>query len=318
MAMHKRIFANHPNSIMTKENAPLIAIILSFFAIYIIWGSTYLFVAYAVEEIPPLKMAAVRFLLASFIILIFSPLLIKWKEVKKAEIKNAMIAGFMFLTLGNGAMTYALQFIDSGFSALIISAQPLVLLFMMKAINGTPIKPKAMIGVGLGILGMYLLISQQGITSGPDQWKGLLAIISCLFTWGYASMYVSKVEMPKSIFVNSAIQMLFSGFSLIIISFLFREPTVNWLELKPISIFSVLYLVIFGSIMAFTAFNYLLKFISPEKVSTSTYINPIVALMLGWYFRDELVTMQSVIAAGILLTGVYFINSNKVKKKAAV
>ena len=318
MAMHKRIFANHPNSIMTKENAPLIAIILSFFAIYIIWGSTYLFVAYAVEEIPPLKMAAVRFLLASFIILIFSPLLIKWKEVKKAEIKNAMIAGFMFLTLGNGAMTYALQFIDSGFSALIISAQPLVLLFMMKAINGTPIKPKAMIGVGLGILGMYLLISQQGITSGPDQWKGLLAIISCLFTWGYASMYVSKVEMPKSIFVNSAIQMLFSGFSLIIISFLFREPTVNWLELKPISIFSVLYLVIFGSIMAFTAFNYLLKFISPEKVSTSTYINPIVALMLGWYFRDELVTMQSVIAAGILLTGVYFINSNKVKKKAAI
>jgi len=308
------IFALNLKSKMIEKPAPLIAIIFSFFAIYIIWGSTYLFVAYAVEEIPPLKMAAVRFLLAAFIILIFSPLLIKWKEVKKEELKHAMIAGFMFLTLGNGAMTYALQFIDSGFSALIISAQPLILLFMMKAINGTPIKPKAMIGVGLGIIGMYLLISQDGIASGPDQWKGLLAIISCLFTWGYASMYVSKVKMPKSIFVNSAIQMLFAGFSLVIISLLFREPSVNWLELKPISIFSVLYLVVFGSILAFTAFNYLLKFISPEKVSTSTYINPIVALMLGWYFRDELVTMQSIMAACILLTGVYFINSNKVKK----
>jgi len=299
---------------MTQATKHLIAIILSFFAIYIIWGSTYLFVAFAVEEIPPLKMAAVRFLIASALIFIFSPLLINWKEVKRSEIKHSMIAGFMFLTLGNGAMTYALQFIDSGFSALVISAQPLVLILMMKIMNGTPIKSKAMIGVGLGFLGMILLISQEGITSRPDQWKGLVAIVSCLFTWGYASMYVSKVEMPKSIFVNSAIQMVFAGVSLIILSLLFHEPAVDWFQLKRISIFSVLYLVVFGSIMAFTAFNFLLKHISPEKVSTSTYINPIVALFLGWNFRDELITNQSMLAAAILLTGVYFINSNKVKK----
>lgn len=299
---------------MTQATKHLIAIILSFFAIYIIWGSTYLFVAFAVEEIPPLKMAAVRFLIASALIFIFSPLLINWKEVKRSEIKHAMIAGFMFLTLGNGAMTYALQFIDSGFSALVISAQPLVLILMMKIMNGTPIKSKAMIGIGLGFLGMILLIVQDGITTSPGQWKGLLAMISCLFTWGYASMYVSKVEMPKSIFVNSAIQMVFAGVSLIVLSLLFQEPAVDWFQLKRISIFSVLYLVIFGSIMAFTAFNFLLKHISPEKVSTSTYINPIVALFLGWYFRDELITNQSMLAAAILLTGVYFINSNKVKK----
>jgi len=121
--------------------------------------------------------------------------------------------------------------------------------------------------------------------------------------------------MPKSIFVNSAIQMAFAGASLVLLSMIFREAPVNWLHLKQMSIVSILYLAVFGSIMAFTAFNYLLKHISPEKVSTSTYINPIVAIFLGWHFRDEIITTQSMIAAAILLTGVYFINSNKVKRR---
>ncbi len=298
---------------MTK-NRHLIAIVLSFFAIYIIWGSTYLFVAYAVEEIPPLKMAALRFLLASLIILIFSPLLVNWNEVKASQIKHSMIAGFMFLSLGNGAMCYALQFIDSGLSALLISSQPLVLILMLRIIDKIAIKPKALIGVALGIIGMYLLVSQKSLVSHADQWKGLLAMLSCLFTWGYASLYVTKVELPSSTFVNSAIQMAFASFTLFIGSWIFGEASTDWYNLKSITWYSVLYLVVFGSIIAFTAFNFLLKYVSPEKVSTSTYVNPIVAMFLGWYFRDEILTNQSLIAAIILLTGVYFINTNKTKK----
>jgi len=298
---------------MSPPRPHIIALILSFFAIYIIWGSTYLFVAFAVEEVPPLKMAAMRFLIASALILLVSPLLIKWKEVSRTQIKHAMIAGFMFLTLGNGAMSYALQFIDSGFSALIISSQPLVIILLMKILDKVSINPKAIIGCALGLVGMYLLVSQKKLVGGPDQWKGVVAMISCLFTWGYASLYVKRVEMPKSIFVNSAVQMAFASISLFTASLIFGEPAIDWLELKSITWFSILYLVIFGSIAAFTAFNFLLQHISPDKVATSTYINPIVAIFLGWYFRDEFISSQTLIAASILLAGVYFINSNKPK-----
>jgi len=272
-------------SFMTDSKKHLILVVLAFFAIYFIWGSTYLFVAFAVEEIPPLLMAGARFILASIIILIFSPFLVSWKTLKRKEIKNAMIAGFMFLTLGNGAMTYALQFIDSGFAALIISAQPLVLLLMMYLIDKIPISRKSMIGIALGIFGMYLLVSQQELVSKPDQWKGLVAIVSCLFSWGYASLFVKKSEMPKNYFVNAAIQMLFAALTLILASFLVGERSVDWFGLSNMAWFSLLYLVIFGSIIAFTSFNFLLEYISPEKVATSTYINPIVALFLGWYFK---------------------------------
>lgn len=300
---------------MNQSRSHFISIVLAFFAIYIIWGSTYLFVAYAVEEVPPLKMAAMRFLIASGLIFLISPLLIKWKEVTWPQIKHGMIAGFMFLTLGNGAMCYALQYIDSGFSALIISAQPVVIIVLMRFIDKVKINTKVVIGCALGLLGMYLLVSQKQLVSGPDQWKGLLAMVSCLFTWGYASLYVRHVELPKSHFVNSAVQMAFASLSLFVASWIFGEASTDWFELKSITWFSILYLVVFGSIAAFTAFNFLLQHISPDKVSTSTYINPLVAMALGWYYRDEVLTQQTLMAAIILLAGVYFINSNKPKAK---
>lgn len=298
---------------MNKTKPNLLAIVLSFFAIYIIWGSTYLFVAFAVEEVPPLILASVRFFIASIAILVICVFTVDWKTLRWEQIKHSMIAGFMFLTLGNGAMCYALQYIDSGFSALMISVQPLVIIIMLRVLENVQVSPKAMIGCVLGILGMYLLVSQKNLVAGPNQWKGLLAMVSCLFTWGYASLYVRNVELPKSHFVNSAIQMAFASVSLFVLSLLFRESKVDWFGLENITYFSILYLIVFGSVAAFTAFNFLLQHIEPEKVATSTYINPLVAILLGWHFRDEFISTQTLLAAGILLIGVYFINTNKKK-----
>lgn len=298
---------------MTKSKPNFLAIVLSFFAIYIIWGSTYLFVAFAVEEIPPLILASVRFFIASIAILIICLFTADLKSLQWPQVKHSMIAGFMFLTLGNGAMCYALQYIDTGFSALMISVQPLVIILMMRVLEKVKISPKAMIGCALGMFGMYLLVSQKDLVSGPNQWKGLLAMVSCLFTWGYASLYVRHVELPKSHFVNSAIQMAFASISLFALSFIFGEAKVDWFELKDLTYFSMIYLIIFGSVAAFTAFNFLLQHIEPEKVATSTYINPLVAILLGWYFRDEIISSQTLMAAGLLLIGVYFINTNKKK-----
>lgn len=312
-SLAKRTFAA-----MTPDKKHLILIVLSFFAIYFIWGSTYLFVAIAVEEIPPWKMAGVRFLIAALVISAIVALTKQWKGITKTQVINATIAGFMFLTLGNGAMTYGLQYVDSGFAALIIAASPLVMLIMLYFFEKTPISPKSWIGIALGIFGMYLLVSQDQIIQKPGQWKGLLAVVSCLFTWGYASIFVKNADVPKSYVANTGIQMITAGTTMMLISLLIGEPSVDWLAVSQVSWGSILYLAVFGSVFAFTAFNFLLKHISPEKVSTSTYINPIVALFLGWYFRDELVTNQSMTAAGILLLGVYFINSRNYKKKQVV
>lgn len=294
-----------------KPLYPVYVTVLAFIAIYLVWGSTYLFIAYAVEEIPPFFMAGIRFLIAAIFIFLLSPFFINWQSVKKTQVLNSIQAGIWFLVLGNGAMTWALKYIDTGFASLVISSQPLILLVMMWAFDGHRIKAKSIFGMILGLVGMYLLIDQDGLMTGKKDWLALAVMFSCLFTWGYGSLFVSKAKLPQNHFLNAAIQMTTGAIVLIIAGFIFEWDDFQLTKVSSFSWLCVLYLVIFGSIIAFTAFNFLLTYISPEKVATSTYINPIVAVFLGWYFRHELVTPQTIIAASILLIGVYFINTSK-------
>ena len=133
----------------------------------------------------------------------------------------------------------------------------------------------------------------------------------CLLSWSYGSLFVGKADLPLNYFVNTGYQMLTAGILLIIASNLFGETWSYPTEWSSPTQISMILLILFGSIVAFTSFNYLLKTVSPEKVATSTYVNPIIALLLGWYFLNEQLTPQSIVAAAILLTGVYFINTNK-------
>lgn len=288
-------------------------ILASFAAIYIVWGSTYLFIKLALVELPPFILAGMRFMTAGVIIFALSLQNRKKWNLNKKKITNAVIAGFFFLTWGNGAVSWSMQYIDSGFAALMISSQPLVLLIMMWVIYRKPILPKSWVGVLLGFVGVYLLVSQNELVASHDQWLGVLLIFTALLSWGYGSIFIGRAETPSSFFINSAIQMISAGVCLTIFSFLISEPTpsLNTISLKVW--LSITYLVIFGSIIAFTAFNFLLKHISPEKVATGTYVNPIIAMILGWAVLGEVITNQSIIAAGILLMGVYFINFTKQK-----
>ncbi len=134
----------------------------------------------------------------------------------------------------------------------------------------------------------------------------------CMLSWAYSSIFVAKADLPSNFFVNTGYQMLFGGSVLLIASFAIGEERLPLPSWNTEVINSMLMLIIFGSIVAFTAFNYLLSKVSPEKVATSTYVNPIVALILGWYFLNESISLQSIIVAVVLLTGVYFINTKKV------
>jgi drug/metabolite transporter (DMT)-like permease len=286
-------------------------IILAFFSIYVIWGSTYLLNKIAVSELPPFMLASIRFITAGLLIFIIAKLMGKSLAITKRQFINTSIAGFLFLAFGNGIVVWALKYVDSGFAALEISAQPLVVLILMRVFQGKKIEMMSVVGVILGIIGIYLLVSQNEVISKEGSILGMVMIFVCMVSWASGSLFVGKADLPTNYFVNTGYQMLAGGFMLLLGSLIFGEswsfPNV-WSEKVQ---WSMVLLVLFGSIVAFTSFNFLLKRVSPEKVATSTYVNPIIALVLGWYFLNEVITAQSIIAAVILLTGVYFINTKK-------
>lgn len=285
--------------------------VLAFLSIYLIWGSTYLLNKIAVGQLAPFMLAGVRFLTASLLMFLIVGITKKSLRVNLVQLKNTAIAGFLFLAIGNGVVVWALSYVDSGLTALTIASQPLVVLLLLWILEKRKIKLFSWVGVFVGLLGMYLLISQNQISSSPESFKGILMIIGCVITWGYASIFVGKAELPKNYLVNTAYQMLFGSLWLILMSVIKNERWISPVNWQPNVQWAMLGLIIFGSIVAFTSFNYLLKIVSPEKVATSTYINPIVAMVLGYLVLKETISTQSIIAAVILLTGVYFINMKR-------
>ncbi len=286
-------------------------VFLAFFAIYVFWGSTYLLNKIAVSELSPFLLASCRFITAGLLIFILAKIMGISLSITKKQFINAVIAGILFLSFGNGVVVWALRYVDSGFAALEISAQPLIILLLMRILQGKKIQPMSVVGVVLGIIGIYLLVSQKQVITKEDSITGMIMIFFCMLSWAYGSLFVAKADLPTNYFVNTGYQMFTAGIILALMSLSFGEEWISPLDWSVKVQWSMILLVIFGSILAFTSFNFLLKAVSPEKVATSTYVNPIVALLLGWYFLDEQITVQSVVAAVVLLTGVYFINTKK-------
>lgn len=295
---------------MSSPRNPLF-IILAFFAIYFIWGSTYLMNKVAVTELPPFMLASIRFVTAGILIFIIAKLLGKSLRITRKQFLNTLVAGFLFLSFGNGVSVWALKYIDTGIAALVISAQPLVVLVLLYLLDGKKILPMSLIGVAFGISGIYLLVSQNEVVSNENFYLGITMIFACLISWSLGSLFVGRANLPSNHFVNTAYQMFTAGIILGLASLLFQEEWSSPAIWSFPTQLSMVLLVLFGSIVAFTSFNYLLKVVSPEKVATSTYVNPVIAMLLGWYFLNEQITNQSILAASVLLTGVFFINTKK-------
>ncbi len=295
---------------MSSKNSKVL-IILAFFSIYIFWGSTYFLNKVAVTELPPFFLASMRFFTAGVLMIIIAAALKIDLRVSKKQLLNTSIVAFFFLVYGNSVFVWALQFLESGFGSLIASIQPLVVLILMRIIDGKKMQKKSVIGVFLGVLGMYLLVSQDSLTTVENSFLGICVMLTCVLSWSYGSIFVSKANLPKNYLVSSGYQMIIGGGLQGVISLFFQEDwssPVMWSQNVQIAMFL---LIVFGSLVTFTAFNYLLKVVSTEKVATSAFVNPVIALFMGWYFLDEKLTLQSALASVILLTGVYFITTRK-------
>lgn len=281
-------------------------IILSFFCIYFIWGSTYLATAWVFDMFPPFLMLGLRMTAAGLLLLFFSYKGLKgltWKQVL-----NAAYFGILILGIGTGCCMWAIQFMDSGLVALIVGAQPLALVLMGWLLLKNRPSVWRMLGVLLGMLGMFVLIQQDKIQTDPGAYKGIIAVSVSILAWSFSALYIKKADMPKSKLTSAALQMLAAGGVLLLVSWGFQEPIsqlstqFSWLSIACLG-----YLIVFGSIVAYSAYNYLLMVEDPNKVATTTYVNPVIALFLGWCFNNEQLSLQALIAATVLIIGVVFI-----------
>ncbi|MAT56056.1 MAG: hypothetical protein CMN32_16410 [Saprospirales bacterium] len=303
---------------MTKNNRTSLLVLAAFATIYIVWGSTYLANWYAIHEIPPFLMSGSRFVMAGILLLIAS-LAIEKQLPTAAQLKNAAWVGFLLLTAGTGMLVWSEQFISSGMVALMTALQPLLVVLLMWMMKGKRPSLQTMLGTGLGMLGMVFLVGQDQFVSDARSLIGIGAIFLALLSWGYASIKVAELDLPKSKLLSAGLQMLFGGLVLVLISVVSGEAgSFDVSAMTARGFWSWMYLIVFGSILAFSAFNYLLVKSTPEKVATANYVNPVVALLLGWGLNNELITNQSLVAAAFMLTGVVFINARIKRRKYAI
>ncbi|MEP7214085.1 MAG: EamA family transporter [Acidobacteriota bacterium] len=298
----------------------LITLILAFAAVYIIWGSTYLAIKYAIETLPTFLMAGVRFTIAGSILYAWARLSKNYEKPKLVHWRTGLIVGALLLGIGNGGVVLAEHYITSSLAALLVATVPfwIVLLGWMFMGTGRP-NLKVTAGLALGFLGVYLLIAGPQAETGQaagGQMIGVALIIFSTLGWAIGSLYATRAPTATSPILAAALQMLSGGAVLIIIGTLAGEwSTVDLAAVSLNSWLAFAYLITFGAIVAYTAYSWLLRNASPAALSTYAYVNPGIAVVLGWAVAGETLTQQMLIGAGIIVASVALITMKKSKPK---
>ncbi|MEO0788606.1 MAG: EamA family transporter [Bacteroidota bacterium] len=293
-----------------KSNERLL-IILAFAAIYFIWGSTYLANDWASRDVPHLLMVGMRFLVAGSIMYAYTI----WKKappLSRQQWRNTAWIGFLFLTMGTGAAVLSLQYVSSSFSALIISFEPMLVMILLWVVKKRKPAGQAWLGAFVSIVGLVLLMGTPELPPWEKLIPGLCWIGTGMLSWGWGLVHLEELDQGSNPIRGVAAQMLTGGAFLLILSSLKGEWALFSVDrISSRGLLAWAYLISFGSIIAYSSFNYLLKRVSPEKVATNTYVNPLVAAILGYSLNNEPFTGRMVVAAFLLLAGVYFINRAK-------
>lgn len=288
-------------------------VLLSLLATYFIWGSTFLGIRFAIETIPPLMMASTRFLLGGFV-LYFIARRIDSTPIERPRLVRAFFTGMLMTGIGNGLVTYAEQVIPSGIAALWNSAIPLwMMLFNWVAFEKKRPDVVSMSGAFIGILGVAVLVSyfsngESGQSINREQIYALMMLLASCIAWCVGSLIQKRDPTKTQPFKISSIQMFGGGFLLMISSLAIQEPLhFHFDQVSAKSFFSMLYLSIFGSVIAFTAYSWLITQLSPEKATTYALVNPLVALALGFWLANEPLHSRVLLSAALVLLGVSLI-----------
>lgn len=284
-------------------------IILAFLAIYLIWGSTYLAIRFAIETIPPFLMAGTRFILPGGLVYAWlrfrgtpAPTTLHWR--------SAAVIGALLLFVGNGGVTWAEQTVPSGVTALLIGTTPLWFVLQDWLWHGGA-KPTAgmVAGLSLGFLGVILLIGPGELLGGHTiSLPGVAVLMIATISWSGGSLYSRTAPLPSSPLMAVAMEMICGGVLLLTLGLLSGEPArVDPAQFSVSSLASLLYLMTFGSLIGFSAYVWLLRVVPASRVATYAYVNPVIAVLLGWALAGEELTGRMLVAAAIIIAGVVVI-----------
>ena len=293
-------------------------IALAFLSIYTIWGSTYLAIRFAIETLPPFLMAAIRFLIAGGV-------LYAWMRLRGAppptwaNWKAATIVGGLLLLGGNGGVTKAELVIPSSLAAVLITTVP-IWMALLELLRKDRIVPTlhVVIGLVLGLGGVVLLVGpgDLGGSGGLNPlWAGVL--IFAALSWAIGSVYSRNAPLPRTPLLGSGMEMLAGGALLLLVSLVSLE----WVGFQPgnvsfLSLVSFIYLIVFGSLIGFSSYVWLLTKTTTARVSTYAYVNPVVAVFLGYFLAAEQLTLRTLLASSVIVIAVVVITTFKSRRTA--
>ena len=302
----------------TSSPSPSLAAVASAFAIvYFVWGSTYLGIAIAIETLPPFLMAALRFLTAGTLLFVGS--LVRGAALPRAiEWRSALIVGVLLLVTGNGLLTWAEQYVASGVAALIVATVPIWMVLLdalwpgrkrsdtLRSGRSRP-TPAVIAGLLLGLVGIVVLIGPGELGGARVHVVGALVILVAAFSWAVGSIYSRSAPQASSTLLNVGMQMLLGGVVLLAWGLAIGER-IDPATVSARSWWALVYLALLGGVVSYSAYVWLLKVASPAKVATYAYVNPVVAVVLGWALGGEALnprvfgSMAAVVTAVVLIT----------------
>jgi drug/metabolite transporter (DMT)-like permease len=294
-----------PRQTERKNRADAIKLGLAFAAIYLVWGSTYLAIRYAVETIPPLVTAGIRHSIAGGILLAvayargFRPKLEHWKA--------GLIVGGLFFLIGHGTLHWAEQYVASGLAALLLATEPMFILVLGWAIGQQKISRVSALGLGFGVVGVALLTGAELSVKGSSA-AGIGVVLLGSLAWSAGVVVSPKLKLPEDALGRTALPTICGAAMLLVAAGVTGEfHATHWASISFRSILGLGYLISFGSIIAFTAYTWLLQRCPPALVATHTYANPVVAVLLGWLLASEALTLRVALASLAILGAIVLI-----------
>ena len=295
--------------------APRWLILTAFGLVYVLWGSTYLAIRIAIETMPPFLMAGVRFLVAGAIVYAFA----RWRGAPRptrAHWRSAVVIGGLLLVLSNGAVTWAEQTVPSGITSLLVCTVPLWMVMLdWLFFGGDRPTPGVALGVVTGLAGVVVLVGPDQIAHGGGvDPAGAAALLAAPVFWAVGSLWSRHAHLPDSPLLAIAMEMLAGGALLLQLGLVAGESA----QLHPAAVSSrsaaaLLYLVVFGALVGFTAYLWLLRVTTAAKVSTHSFVNPVIAVFLGWAIAGEPVTPRTIAASAIIIAAVALITLARVR-----
>ena len=286
-------------------------ILAAFASIYLVWGSTYLAIRYAVQTIPPFIMGGLRFVVSGALLYVWA----RYRgapKPSKLHWRNAIIAGGLLLLGGNGAVVWAEQFVPSGLTALLVSILPfwLVIIEWVRPPRRRP-HSAVLVGLIIGFIGIVVLVGPANIGGRGDVRPiGAVVLILGSLSWAIGSFFSRDADLPQSGLLTTGMEMLGGGTLMLIVGALSGE--LSHFDVRNISgpsAIGLIYLITFGSLLGFTSYIWLLDKVSPARLGTYAYVNPIVAVILGWAIASERLSLRTAVAAAIVICAVALITT---------